>query len=108
MDVLRTALHPGNTAEQVFRSWHSAIESALGEPYERHHCGYLVGIGFPPGWMGGSRTLRPGNTMELRTGMTFHIQSWLLGGEFGTHAFSDTALVTDDGCEVLTRSPLTD
>ncbi|MFC8076686.1 M24 family metallopeptidase [Streptomyces sp. NPDC057307] len=105
MSALRTALHPGNTAEQVFRAWHSAIESALGEPYERHHCGYLIGIGFPPGWMGGSRTLRPGNTMELRAGMTFHIQSWLLGGEFGSHAYSDTALVTDDGCEILTRTP---
>lgn len=105
MSALHAALYPGNTAEQVFRTWLSVIEDALGQPYERHHCGYLVGIGFPPGWMGGSRTLRPGNTMELRAGMTFHIQSLLLGGSLGTHAFSDTALVTDDGCEVLTRTP---
>lgn len=57
MSVLRTALRPGSTAEQVFGAWHSAIESALGGPYERHHCGYLVGIRFPPGWMGGSRAI---------------------------------------------------
>lgn len=105
MSALCSALHPGNTAEQVFGAWHSAVEAALGEPYERHHCGYLVGIGFPPGWMGGSRTLRPGNTMELRAGMTLHVQSWLLGTPLGTHAFSDTVLVTDSGCELLTRTP---
>lgn len=105
MGALCAALRPGNTAEEVFRGWHAVIEEALGRPYERHHCGYLVGIGFPPGWMGGSRTLRPGNTMELRAGMTFHVQSWLVGGGLGTHAFSDTALVTGDGCELLTRTP---
>ncbi|WP_282791934.1 Xaa-Pro peptidase family protein [Streptomyces sp. CC224B] len=108
MAALRSALRPGHTAEQVFRAWHAVIESALGRPYARHHCGYLVGIGFPPGWMGGSRTLRPGETMPLRPGMTFHIQSWLLDDRLGTHAFSDTALVTEDGCEVLTRTPYTD
>ncbi|MFI9462541.1 M24 family metallopeptidase [Streptomyces xiamenensis] len=105
MDALRGALHPGTTAERVFHTWRSVIERATGVPYERHHCGYLVGIGFPPGWMGGSRTLRPGNTMELRAGMTLHIQSWLLDTPLGTHAFSDTALITENGCEVLTRAP---
>ncbi|QQN77172.1 M24 family metallopeptidase [Streptomyces sp. XC 2026] len=105
MDALCAALRPGATAERVFHTWRAVIERATGIPYERHHCGYLVGIGFPPGWMGGTRTLRPGNTMELRAGMTFHIQSWLLDTPLGTYAFSDTALVTEDGCEVLTRTP---
>ncbi|UWM51357.1 Xaa-Pro peptidase family protein [Streptomyces carpaticus] len=105
MDALCAALRPGATAEQVFHTWRTVIETATGEPYARHHCGYLVGIGFPPGWMGGTRTLRPGNTMELRAGMTFHVQSWLLDTALGTYAFSDTALVTEDACEVLTRTP---
>ncbi|MFH8793694.1 M24 family metallopeptidase [Streptomyces sp. NPDC017941] len=108
MDALCGALRPGTTAEQVFRTWCAVIEEARGGPYERHHCGYLVGIGFPPGWMGGSRTLRPGDTLELRPGMAFHVQSWVLDDDLGTHAFSDTALVTDGGCEVLTRTPRTD
>ena len=105
MRTLRTALRPGATAEQVFHTWRSVLDEAVGGTYERHHCGYLIGIGFPPGWMGGSRTLRPGNHMELRAGMTFHIQSWLLDSQLGRYAFSDTALVTPDGCEVLTRTP---
>jgi Xaa-Pro dipeptidase len=106
MRALCSALRPGTTAEQVFRAWRSVLDDALGTPYERHHCGYLVGIGFPPSWMGGSRTLRPGNRMELQSGMTFHIQSWLLDDRLGRHAFSDTALVTPDGCEVLTRTTM--
>ncbi|MGW7517537.1 M24 family metallopeptidase [Streptomyces sp. NPDC054796] len=105
MAALCAALRPGETAEGVFHAWRSVMDRAVGGTYRRHHCGYLVGIGFPPGWMGGSRTLRPGNTMVLRAGMTLHIQSWMLDAHVGRHALSDTALVTDDGCEVLTRTP---
>ncbi|KUF18924.1 M24 family metallopeptidase [Streptomyces silvensis] len=108
MAALCGALRPGATAEQVFRTWCAVIEEARGGPYERHHCGYLVDVGFPPGWMGGSRTLRPGDAMEVRSGMTFHVQSWVMDDDLGTHAFSDTALVTDGGCEILTRTPHTD
>lgn len=105
MRTLCAALRPGTTAEQVFHTWRSVLDEPVGGTYERHHCGYLIGIGFPPGWMGGSRTLRPGNRMELRAGMTFHVQSWLLDRQLGRYAFSDTALVTPDGCEVLTGTP---
>ncbi|MEE4418205.1 M24 family metallopeptidase [Streptomyces bugieae] len=105
MRALCAALRPDRTAEQVFGAWRAVVEEAIGRPYRRHHCGYLVGIGFPPSWMGGTRTLRPGNPLRLRAGMTFHVQSWLLDERLGTYACSDTALVAEDGCEVLTRTP---
>ncbi|MBO0837629.1 MAG: aminopeptidase P family protein, partial [Actinobacteria bacterium] len=71
----------------------------------RHHCGYSVGIGFPPSWMSGRvDSLRPGNHMSLRPGMTFHIQSWVVDQHIGTYAISDTALVTAGGSELLTTT----
>ncbi|MGI5406228.1 hypothetical protein ACQEV9_05490 [Streptomyces chartreusis] len=43
--------------------------------------------------------------MTLRSGMTFHIQSWVVDPQIGTYAISDTALVTDHGGEPLTATP---
>ncbi|MBO0827520.1 MAG: aminopeptidase P family protein [Streptosporangiales bacterium] len=106
IDAIVAGLVPGRTAEQVYREWAAAIEAGLSRRYERHHCGYLVGIGFPPSWMAGRvDSLRPGNEMTLRPGMTFHVQSWVLDEGIGTHATSDTALVTTDGAELLTTTP---
>lgn len=48
--------------------------------------------------------LRPNSPLVLRPGMTFHIQSWVLDRDAGTYALSDTALLTRDGCELLTTS----
>lgn len=48
--------------------------------------------------------LRPNSPLVLRPDMTFHIQSWVLDRDAGTYALSDTALLTRDGCELLTTS----
>ncbi|MFZ0487132.1 MAG: hypothetical protein WAL83_09045, partial [Arenicellales bacterium] len=76
--------------------------------YRRHHCGYLVGIGFPPSWTGGSMvtSLRPGSTLELKPGMVFHLHSWFTNTGLGDYFVSNTALLTEEGCEILTsRTP---
>ena len=38
--------------------------------YRRHHCGYLVGIGFPPSWTGGNKVtgLRHDSDLEIKEG----------------------------------------
>lgn len=106
LGTLLTALRPGRTAEDAYRAWKGTIEAGLGRTYERHHCGYSVGIGFPPSWMSGRvDSLRPGNHTILRPGMTFHIQSWVVDQRIGTYAISDTALVTTEGSELLTTTP---
>jgi Xaa-Pro dipeptidase len=94
----RAALGPGARTGEVFAAWQRAVG---GRP-RRHHCGYLVGIGFPPSWVGGAEVLgiRPGGDVEVVAGMVFHLMSWVerpVG-----HVVSDTALVTIDGCELLT------
>jgi Xaa-Pro dipeptidase len=77
---------------------------AAGSWPSRHHCGYLVGIGFPPSWVGGGQVLgiRADGDVEVAAGMTFHLMSWVT--EPAGHVVSDTALVTPTGAELLTTT----
>ncbi len=106
LDTIQTALRPGRSAAEVYHDWVATVEDELGRAYRRHHCGYLVGLGFPPSWMAGRvASLSPKSTIIIRQGMTFHIQSWVLDCNTGTQALSDTALVTERGGELLTTAP---
>lgn len=107
MDAVTEALRPGTTAGKVYATWQAVIDDALGHgDYRRHHCGYSVGIGFPPSWVGGSQVigLRPGSPVEIREGMVFHVLSWVIGQPPGDHVISDTLVVTADGGERLTST----
>lgn len=106
--AVREALRPGALAADVYATWQHVIDEGLGHTrYRRHHCGYMVGIGFPPSWVGGSSVvgLRCDSDLVIREGMVFHLLSWLLGQEPGDYVVSDTALVTANGCELLTTTP---
>jgi len=98
------AMKPGVEARRVYEAWQSRLDEAGLQNYRRHHCGYAVGIGYPPSWSGGGVPvgLRPDSTMVLRAGMVFHLMSWLLRSGIGHFFLSDTAVVTEDGCEILT------
>jgi Xaa-Pro dipeptidase len=107
MEAVRGALRPGALATDVYDAWQAVVDEGLGHSsYRRHHCGYLVGIGFPPTWTGGAGVvgLRSGSDLEIREGMTFHVLSWLLDQEPADYVLSDTMLVTADGGEILTTT----
>lgn len=107
LDALRGALRPGARAGEVYDAWQRAVDAGLGHSrYRRHHCGYITGIGYPPSWSGAGAPigLRAGHDLVLRTGMVFHVFSWILGQGPADYGLSDTALVTDDGCELLTTT----
>ncbi|TPM23101.1 Xaa-Pro peptidase family protein [Mesorhizobium sp. B2-3-6] len=101
------ALEPGARARDVYAAWQGVADEAGLSHYRRHHCGYLVGIGQPPSWTGGNSVtgLRHDSDLEIETGMSFHILSWLMGTGRGDHFISNTVLLTDAGAEVLTRTP---
>ncbi len=105
-DVVK-AIRPGIKAADVYEVWQSRVDSADLSHYQRHHCGYVTGIGFPPSWVGGSMVvgLRQNNEFTLQSGMVFHLMSWLIGTVKGDYFVSDTGLVTENGCEVLTKIP---
>ena len=98
----------GAVARDVYAAWQAAIDRAGLGQFHRHHCGYLVGIGVPPSWIGGNAVtgLRHDSELIIRTGMACSIHSWLMGTGRGDFFLSNTVLVSDDGPEVLTRSPM--
>ena len=102
LDAARQALRPGARTGEVYTAWqHAVARSTAGAWPSRHHCGYLVGIGFPPSWVGGGEVLgiRPDGDVPIEAGMTFHLMSWVTG-----HVVSDTALVTPAGAQLLTTT----
>jgi len=102
------AVQPGVTAAEVYQAWQGHIRAAGLADYRRHHCGYIVGLGFPPSWTGGNRVmgLRADSPRVLEPGMAFHLMSWLMGSEHGDFFVSNTAVLGKNGCEVLTRAPV--
>jgi Xaa-Pro dipeptidase len=112
LDAVTAALVPGARACDVYAAWQDVVNSGLGhDRYRRHHCGYQVGIGFPPSWVGGPAVvgLRSDSTWRVRAGMTFHVLSWLLGQEPADYVLSDTVVVTPEGGQLLTsvyRDPI--
>lgn len=98
------SLKEGVRAADVYEEWQKVVDDAGLSHYTRHHCGYMVGIGFPPGWVGGSEVvgLRRHSDLVLKEGMVFHILSWLLGSGKGDYLVTNAAAVGKNGGEVLT------
>lgn len=107
-DAVVQAIRPGRQAGEVYQAWQERVDRAGLAHYRRHHCGYLVGIGFPPSWTGGNTVvgLRSDSERILQPGMVFHLLSWLMGtGRPGDYFVSNTAVLTEEGCDVLTSAP---
>jgi len=107
MERVVDTIGPGVPARDVYRAWQARVDEAGLEHYRRHHCGYSIGIGFPPSWSGSGTPvgLRENSKLKLEPGMVFHLMSWLLRTAKGDAFLSDTAVVTEKGCEVLTKVP---
>ena len=104
MRAICDALKPGAKAGEVYAAWHEVAASAGLADYHRHHCGYLVGIGFPPSWTGGSMVtgLAPNSDLEIRTGMVFHAHSWFTNTDCVDYFISNTVMLGENGAESLT------
>lgn len=106
MRAICRAMRPGAPAGEVYAAWHEVAAAAGLGHYHRHHCGYLVGIGFPPSWTGGSMVtaLAPGSPLPLAAGMTFHAHSWFTGTGCADYFISNTVLLGETGAEVLSAA----
>ena len=104
MKAICEALEPGARAGDAYAAWRDVARDAGLIGYERHHCGYLVGIGFPPSWTGGSMVtaLAPNSDLELQVGMTFHAHSWFTNTDCVDYFISNTVQLGENGAEVLT------
>ena len=104
MRAIVAALVPGARAGEVYAAWQEVARGAGLAAYHRHHCGYLVSIGFPPSWTGGSMVtaLAPDSDLRLETGMTFHAHSWFTNTDCVDYFISNTVMLGENGAEVLT------
>ena len=98
------AIRPGVTAGDVDAACQKVIDRAGRSDVFRHRTGYQNGIMWSDR---GNLSLEPGSTDVLTTGMTFHMPIILFEeGQYGV-GVSETVLITEDGCEVLSGLPRT-
>ena len=98
-------IQPGVRAGDVDRACRKSVEDKGLGAYFKSRAAYGIGIGFPPNWSEGHiYAIRPDDPLVLEPGMTFHVIPTLFLDDFGM-CFSDSVLVTDTGCEVLTDYP---
>jgi Xaa-Pro dipeptidase len=100
------AIKPGVTSGEVDAACRDIVKRAGYGDYYPHRCGYSIGIAFPPDWGEGHiMSLRANDSTTLKPGMTFHIPpAVFLYGETAI-GNSETVLVTESGCEVITNFP---
>lgn len=94
---------PGVTSGEVDAACRQTILGAGFHDYT-HETGYSIGVAYPPGWNESHiMNLHPGDPTVLEENMVFHLVPSLIIEEMSGHVgFSDTVVVTADGCEVLT------
>jgi Xaa-Pro dipeptidase len=106
MDGLQQTLDfikPGVTAEQIEEKWRQAISHST--VVKESRLGYSIGVNYPPDWGEGTVSLRPGDTTEIKEGMTLHLIPGIWYEEVGFE-IDGTILVTKDGCESLYDYPM--
>lgn len=104
--AIRT-IKPGVTSGEVDAACRQTILGAGFNDYT-HETGYSIGVCYPPGWNESHiMNLHPGDPTVLEPNMVFHLVPSLIIPEMQGHVgFSDTVVVTEDGCEVLTDTEL--
>lgn len=99
-----SVMAPGKTFDEVSKAGKEGI-SLIKDPIVWHKTyGYSIGIGFPPTWADNNDLrILEGDQRKLKTGMVFHhTMSVRDQGKYGV-ALSETTVVTESGCEVLTN-----
>jgi len=100
------AIKPGVTAGSVDEACRRVIEEAGYEAMFRKRTGYSVGVAFAPDWGEGHIvSLRRDDPRLLEPGMVFHMPPALRAFQRLCVGMSETVVVTDNGCEVLTHHP---
>ncbi len=105
LDLLYANVRPGRTSHDVAVAVRNGLSPVERDLFRSGHFGYSVGLGFPPTWADGPLYIAEGLERELVSGMCFHTPfSWRVPKVYviGT---SETILVSETGCEILTDVP---
>jgi Xaa-Pro aminopeptidase len=105
LERLYAAVRSGRSVAEVSREAARGYAHLLDEIQTRGYHAYSVGISFPPVWVEHSIGIREDAEDVLKPGMVFHTpRSLRVPGQVAM-GFSETILVTETGCEALTRHP---
>lgn len=101
LNLLLETIKPGLTGDDIAQV--AARELPADDAAYWHGAfGYAIGIGYKPTWTETDVYIAEGAERELEPGMCFHlpISLWVPGGE--GIGFSESVVVTEDGCDLLT------
>ena len=109
LEALEAALKvigPGVMSGDVDEACRGVIERAGLYNYFRKRTGYSVGSAFAPDWGEGHIcSLQKGDKRLLVPGMVYHMPPAIrMPGEYGV-GFSETVIITETGCEIITDFP---
>ncbi|MCY3912556.1 MAG: Xaa-Pro peptidase family protein [Chloroflexi bacterium] len=103
LNAVLDALRPGAVARDVAEIGWRALTAAGDDLVFHGNFGYGIGAGFPPNWADATGFIQRDHSTVLQPGMVFHHPIAVRRlGQFGV-AFSETSVITKDGCEVLTH-----
>lgn len=118
IDAMMARARPGVTLGELYSESVRALEAAgFGEQTRYAACGYSLGGTYRPTWMDTtdmqSTMIYDGNPIVLQPGMTFLFNLMLTskmdsttgGGDSVGVGLSDTVLITESGCESLSKLP---
>ncbi len=99
-DIAFEAIKPGAKCSDVDRACLAYFEANELMPHWRHHTGHAIGLRYHEGPF-----LDTGDDTEIVPGMVFTVEPGLYSPELGGFRHSDTAVVTNDGVELVTYYP---
>ena len=102
IDLILEIARPGRTAHEVAVEAKKGIAGVSDEAYSTGMFGYSVGLSLPPTWREGLIVLAEGIHRPLEAGMTFLSPITLREPGVRGVGFSETYVLTETGCEVLT------
>ncbi len=103
LDLLLTNIRAGRTAHDVATAVRPGFARIRDEIYFQGAYAYHVGLSLPPNWWEGlTPYIAEGVDAELKVGMVFHMPvAARIPGVCGV-ALSETVVVTESGCDILT------
>jgi len=106
MAACEEALRPGRPIGEVFDAYARTCDQAGMREHRMNATGYSLGTTFAPNWMDWPMFYH-GNPVIAEPNMVFFLHMILMDSDSG-HAmcFGHTNMVTESGCERLTRHPL--
>lgn len=106
LEACEATLRPGRRVGEVFDA-HAQVMDQAGYRHARlNACGYSLGTTYTPCWMDWPMFYH-GNPVEIAPGMVFFLHMILMDSEAErAMTLGHTVLVTEQGCERLSRAPL--